>query len=108
MFGARDGADTATYAYIHLVNAAGVFAEQCDERVVVVSVRGGVEIDDMQPFVAAEFVELRGHVGNGEFATAAVDKLYGLAGLEIDAGDQHGRRTSILCEARNCFRSRMD
>ena len=90
--GARDGADTSAYADIHFVFAAGAFAERCDESVVVVFVHGGIEIDDMQPFVAAEFVELRGDVGNGEFAAAAADELDGLAGLEINAGDQHGTR----------------
>ena len=108
LFGARDGADASTYADIHSVFAAGAFAQRCDEGVVVVFVHGGVQIDDVQPFVVAEFVELRVYVGNGEFAAAAVDELDGLAGLEIDAGDQHGRRTSIFWEARNCLRARMD
>jgi hypothetical protein len=29
-----------------------------------------------------------------------VDELDGLSGLEIDAGDQHERRTSIFSDAR--------
>src|SRR5882724_1556170 len=56
----------------------------------------------------AEFVQLCVNVGDGKFTAAAADELYGLAGLKIDAGDQHGRRTSICCEARNCFKARMD
>ena len=108
LFGASDGADAAANADFHFVFAAGTFAERCDECVVMTFVHRGVEIDDVQPFVMVEFVELREDVGDGEFAAAAVDELDCLARLQIDAGDQHGKRTSMFCEARNCLRARMD
>ena len=43
-----------------------------------------------------EFFEEAEDVGDGQFAAAAVDELNGLAALQIDAGNQHGRRTSIF------------
>src|ERR1700687_2803262 len=53
LFSARDAADATAYAYIHFVIAAGAFAEGRDKGVVVIFFHGGVEIDDVQPFVAA-------------------------------------------------------
>jgi hypothetical protein len=87
--GTRDGANTTAYADIHLVFTARAFTERCDESVVLAFIHGRVEIDDMEPFVAAEFFQLRENIGDGEFATATVDELDRLAGLQINARDQH-------------------
>ena len=55
----------------------------------------------MQPGIGLEFLEQAKHVGDGEFAAPPVNELYGLTALQIDAGDQHGRRTSICLAARS-------
>ncbi len=75
MFGTGDAADASAHADIHFVLAAGTFAKGCDQCVVVIFVHGGVEIDNVQPFVASEFVKLSVYVGNSEFAAAAVHEL---------------------------------
>ena len=49
----------------------------------------------MQPFVFFEFVQQSEYIRNRQFAFAAVDQLNCLAALQIDAGNQHGKRTSI-------------
>ena len=48
----------------------------------------------MKPGVMAEAVEQAQNIGHGEFALAAVHELHGLAILQVNAGNQHGRRTS--------------
>lgn len=93
---ARDGANASADPDFHLVFAACAFTEGCDESVVVPFIHGGIKIDDVQPQIVAEFIELACDIGDGELAMASVDELDGLTGLEIDAGDQHGRRTSIF------------
>ena len=86
-FCARDRANAAADANFHFVFAESVFTERFDESVVVSFVHGGIEIDDVQPGVTAEFFELACDIGDGEFASSSVDQLDGLAGLKIDAGD---------------------
>jgi hypothetical protein len=86
-FGARDRANAAADANFHFVFAARAFAERFDGSVVVSFVHGGVEIDDVQPAVTAEFSELACDIGDSELTAAPVDQLYGLARLKIDAGD---------------------
>ena len=98
--GPRDGANAAAYADVHFVFTARAFTERCDESVVLAFIHGRIEIDDMEPFVAAEFFQLCENVGDGEFATAAVDELDRLAGLQINARDQHAARTSLWMRRR--------
>src|SRR5262249_31103436 len=98
--GAFCGANAAADADFHSVLAFGAATEFGDERVVFSFAHRRVEIDDVKPFVVAKAVEEAEDIGDGEFATAAVDELDGLAALQIDAGNQHERRTSILCVAR--------
>jgi len=86
-FCARDRANSAADANFHFVFAARAFAERFDDSVVVSFVHGGVEIDDVQPAVTAEFFELACDIGDSELTAAPVDQLDGLAGLKIDAGD---------------------
>ena len=86
-FCASDRANATADANFHSVFAASVFTERFDESVVVSFVHGGIEIDDVQPGVTAEFFELACDIGDGEFASSSVDQLDGLAGLKIDAGD---------------------
>ena len=86
-FCARDRANAAAHANFHFVFAARAFAERFDDSVVVSFVHGGVEIDDVQPAVTAEFSELVCDIGDSELTAAPVDQLDGLAGLKIDAGD---------------------
>src|SRR5208282_6694495 len=62
----------------------------------------------MQPRIGLEFFQKAENVGDSEFPFAAVDELDSLAVLEVDAGNQHGRRTSILRPARYRLSSRMD
>jgi hypothetical protein len=93
---ARDRANATADADFHFVFVTRAFAKRCDESVVVAFIHGGIKVDDVQPGITAEFIELARDVGNGEFAMASVDELDGLTGLEIDAGDQHGNRTSIF------------
>jgi len=86
-FCARDRANATADANFHFVFAARAFAERFDDGVVVSFVHGGVEIDDVQPAVTAEFFELACDIGDSELTAAPVDQLDGLAGLKIDAGD---------------------
>jgi len=48
----------------------------------------------MEPGMMTKTLEKAEHVGDGKFAAAAVDELHGLAVLQINTGNQHGRRTS--------------
>jgi len=48
----------------------------------------------VKPWVFAELAEESGEIGDGKFAPSAVHQLDRLAALEIDAGNQHGSRTS--------------
>jgi hypothetical protein len=86
-FCACDRANATADANSHFVLAARAFAERFDDSVVVSFVHGGVEIDDVQPAVTAEFFELACDIGDSELTAAPVDQLDGLAGLKIDAGD---------------------
>jgi len=86
-FCARDRANAAADANFHFVFAPCAFAERFDDSVVVSFIHGGVEIDDVQPTVAAEFSELACDIGDSELTAAPVDQLDGLAGLKINAGD---------------------
>src|ERR1700676_3458673 len=62
----------------------------------------------MQPCVRLDFLEQAEDVGDGELALAAMNQLDRLTALQIDAGNQHGRRTSMLRAERYCLSSRMD
>jgi hypothetical protein len=106
--GAGDGANAAADAHFEVIFFAGLEAELLGEGVVVAGADSGVEVDDVEPLVGLEFFEEAEDVGDGEFALAAVDELDGLAGLEVDARDQHGRRTSICWVERNFLSWRMD
>ncbi len=72
-FCARDRANAAADANFHFVFAARAFAERFDDSVVVSFIHGGVEIDDVQPAVAAEFSELACDIGDSELTAAPVD-----------------------------------
>ena len=48
-------------------------AEFAGQRVVIAGADGGIEVDKMQPWVRLKFFEEAEHIGNGEFAFAAVD-----------------------------------
>jgi len=93
--GTGNGANPAAYADVHFMLAARAFTKRCDQSVVLAFVHGGVEIDDMEPFVAAEFFKLCENVKDGKFATAAVDELDRMSGLQINAGNQHGGRATL-------------
>jgi len=79
--GARDRADSTADTDFHFVSAAGAFAERFDQCVVVAFVHGGVEVNDVQPRIGFEPIELREDIGDRDFASAAVNQLDGLAGL---------------------------
>src|SRR5271163_1639729 len=106
--GTRDGSNAAAYADFEFVAFPRFEAEFAGQRVVAAGADGGVQVDKMQPAIGFESLQQPEHVGDGEFALAAVDKLHGLTALQIDAGDQHGKRTSMLCSAKYCFSARMD
>src|SRR5262249_33829476 len=57
--GARNAAYAAANANLHLVFAAGAFAERFHQRVVVSPAHRGIEVDDVQPPITPEPVELR-------------------------------------------------
>ena len=80
-------ADAAADADFQFVVARGFGAEGANEFCVRSLVHRGIEVDDMQPFVIAEFVEKAEYVGDSQFAAPAVDELYGLSVLQIDAGN---------------------
>src|ERR1700743_1906480 len=61
----------------------------------------------MQPFVVAEFLEQAEDIGDGQFAASSVNELDCLSVLQVDAGNQHERRTSIISAARKVLRSRI-
>src|ERR1700730_5726445 len=61
----------------------------------------------MQPRIAAKFLEQAEYVADGEFAAPPVNQLHGLSVLQVDAGDQHGRRTSMPRATRNSLSSRI-
>lgn len=86
-FCARDRANATPDANFHFVFAARAFAERFDDSVVVALVHGGVEIDDVQPGVTAEFFELACNIGDSELTAPSMDQLDSLAGLKVDAGD---------------------
>src|SRR5262249_21138461 len=102
-----DGANATTNAEFQSVDAAGFATELANEIVVIPLTHRGVQIDDVQPFVSLEFVEQAENILDGEFAASAVNELHGLTALQINAGNQHGRRTSMPRAARNCFSSRI-
>ena len=100
---AGDAANSASYAHFHFVFGAGLHAEFVHQLVVAGFAHGGVEVDDVQPRIVAEFIEEAEYVRDREFAAASVNELHGLPALQVDAGDQHGRRTSMLRRREECF-----
>src|SRR5689334_7275934 len=102
-FGAGNGANPATHANFHCEFRSRLCAKRSHEFVVRTFTHNGVKIDDMKPRIPAEFSEKAKDVGNSKFALAAVHQLNGLAILQIDARDQHERRTSTPSAARNSF-----
>lgn len=93
--GARDGANAAADADFEFVAFARLKTESFREAVVVAGADGGVEVNDVEPAMRLEFLEQAEDVSDGECAFAAVDQLDGLAGLEVDARDQHGSVTRV-------------
>src|SRR4029077_3405085 len=69
---------------------------------------GGIQINDVQPGIILEFLQEAENIGDREFALPPVHQLNGLSALKINAGNQHGSRTSTPWEARNSFSPRMD
>src|ERR1700736_3174427 len=79
-----------------------------DKLVVSRFAHRGIEIDQMQPPVFLKLIEQAEDVRDCQFSPPSTYKLHRLASLQIDAGDQHGSRTSMPCAARNFFNSRID
>ena len=106
---ASDGSNPAANANFHSVVACELLAHSSRTRsLFVAGAHRGIQVDDVQPGIGFEFFQQAKDIGDSQFAFAAVDQLDGLAALQIDAGNQHGRRTSTLRVARNSLSSRMD
>jgi hypothetical protein len=56
---AGNGSDTSSHTDLHFVFATRSLAERFDKTVVLAFVHRCVEIDDMQPGIIPEFVQLR-------------------------------------------------
>jgi len=61
-----------------------------------------------QPGIPLEFSQKAEDVGDRKLALPPVNQLNRLPVLQIDAGNQHGKRTSTPRAARNSFSRRMD
>src|ERR1700730_3835375 len=106
--GARSGSNPAAGAHFHAEIFSRTGAEVADEFVVLAFPHGGIEVDDVQPGIFFEFPEKPEDVGDSKLAPPPVNQLNRLPVLQIDAGNQHGRRTSTPRAARNSFSVRMD
>ncbi len=69
----RDRSDAAADANFQFVALAGVEAEFASKPVVVSGANGGVEVDEVQPFIGFEFFQKAEYIGDGEFSIAPMD-----------------------------------
>src|ERR1700674_1270107 len=106
--GASHSPDAATDAHLHAEIFSRTLAEFANGIVVLAFSHGGVQVDDVQPGILLEFLQEAEDVSDGEFALSAMNQLNCQAALQVDAGNQHGRRTSTPRAARNSFSVRMD
>ena len=91
--GGRDVADAAA-------DAAGEARQQAlDQRGVAAGAHGGVEVDHRDLAGEREPLGDRHGIAGVDRLLGAADELDGLAALEVDAGDDHGR-TLIPCSCR--------
>ena len=89
----RDVADAAA-------DAAGEAGQQAlDQRGVAAGAHGGVEVDHRDLAGEREALGDRAGVAGVDRLLGAADELDGLAALQIDAGDDHGR-TRMPCSCR--------
>src|ERR1700731_5503372 len=105
--GARKSSNPAAHADVHAEIFSRTDAEVANEIVVLAFLHGGIEVDEVQPGIFLEFLQEAEDVGDGKFALPPVNQLNRLSVLQIDAGNQHGRRTSTPRAARNSFSARM-
>lgn len=66
------------------------------------------DVDDVQPRVLLEFFEQVHHVSQSPFPRSPLDELDRLPTLKVDAGNQHGSRSSTLCAREYSFKLRSD
>ena len=79
--------DSPAYADSHFKILAGLRAKVLNQCRVWRLSGGCVQVNDVKPRMLFESFEQAKDVGDGEFASSAVDQLHGLAVLQIDAGD---------------------
>src|SRR6266705_1966701 len=106
-FRAGNGSNSTANSNLHSEVFACAFADLSNELVVRAFSHGGIEVDDVQPRIFFEFPKQAEDVGNCQFALPPVNQLNRLAALQIDAGNQHGRRTSTPFVARNSLSARI-
>jgi len=106
--GTPDGANATADADFHFVVTFCSEAKFADECAIVALAHGCIQIDYVEPRMMPETFEEAEDVGDGEFPSAAVNELHGLAALQVDTGNQHGRRTSTPALRRNSLSARMD
>src|ERR1700730_11026341 len=91
--GARNSSNPAAHAHFHAEIFSRTGAEVAHEFVILAFLHGGIEVDDVQPGISFEFLQEAEDVGDSKLELPPVNQLNRLSVLQIDAGNQHGRRT---------------
>src|SRR5216683_897338 len=106
-FRAGNGSNSAANSNLHSEVFARAFADLSNELVVRAFSHGGIKVDDVQPRIFFEFPKQAKDVGDCQLALPPAYQLNRLSALQVDAGNQHGRRTSTPFVARNSLSLRM-
>ena len=106
--GTAEGADATPDTDLHFVVTFCSEAKFVDEFAIVAFAHGCIQIDYVEPGMMPETFQEAEDIGDGEFAAAAVNELHGLAALQVNTGNQHGRRTLTPALRRNSLSARMD
>src|SRR6266581_7338492 len=106
-FRSRNGSNPAANSNLHSEVFACAFADLSNKLVVRALSHGGIEVDDVQPRIFFEFAQETENVRDGPLALLPVNQLNRLSALQVNAGNQHGRRTSTPLVARNSLSARM-
>src|ERR1700674_1645502 len=107
-FGARNGSNPAADPHLDAEISPRNVAELSHDLVILAFSHGGIQVDDVQPGIFLEFLQQTEDVGDGKLSLPSMNQLNRLPVLQIDAGNQHGKRTSTPRAARNSFSVRMD
>src|SRR5439155_26457367 len=100
---AEDASNAAADAHLHPEISSCFRAKVANEIIICALAHGSIQINHMSPEMFLELFQLSKDIRNSQLALPPVHQLDGLPTLQIDAGNQHERRTSTPLEARNCF-----